>query len=123
MRFHKFKNDSYCVGCRNRSDRKNRYGDITPKGNKVLFGFCWKSHGKKHTTLSDKTVIAEGLGDFFRTLGIKRLGVSRNLPKNVWENPGQTLENGAKVGTAFASRSPKAALSSILEVINFLSFG
>ena len=58
MRFHKFKIDSYCVGCRNRSARKNMYGDITSKGNKVLFGFCWKSHGKKHTTPSDKTIIA-----------------------------------------------------------------
>ena len=82
-----------------------------------------RSHRKINTTLPDKTIIAEGLSDFSRTLGRKLRGVSGNLPKNVWENPGQTLEIGAKVGTAFASRSPKAALSSILEVINFLSFG
>ena len=39
--------------------------------------------------------------------------------KNVLKDPGKALEIGANVGTAFASRSPKAALSSLPEVINF----
>ena len=41
------------------------------------------------------------------------------MAKNVIKNPGGALEIGANVGTAFASRSPKAALSSLPEVINF----
>ena len=41
------------------------------------------------------------------------------MAKNVVENPGRALQNGANFGSAFASRSPKAALSSLVEVINF----
>ena len=42
---------------------------------------------------------------------------------NLLKNPGNTLENGANVGTAFGTRSPKAALSSLPEVINFYHTG
>ena len=40
------------------------------------------------------------------------------MAKNVLKNPGRALELGANDGTAFATRSPKAASSSIPEVIN-----
>ena len=56
-------------------------------------------------------------------LGKKRLGVSRKMAEKVWKNPGRALEIGAKVGTAFVSRSPNAALSSLLEVIIFYPLG
>ena len=45
------------------------------------------------------------------------------MAENVLKNPGRALEIGANVGTAFASRSPKAALSSLPEVINFYHTG
>ena len=45
------------------------------------------------------------------------------MAKNVLKNPGRTLEIGANVGTAFASRNPKAALTSLPEVINFYHTG
>ena len=38
-------------------------------------------------------------------------------------NPRRALEIGANVGTAFASRSSKAALSSIFEMINLYHTG
>ena len=41
------------------------------------------------------------------------------MAKNVLKNQGRALEIGANVGTAFAFRSPKAALSSLSEVIRF----
>ena len=41
------------------------------------------------------------------------------MVKNVLKNPERALEMGANVGTAFASRNPKAALSSMPEVMNF----
>ena len=41
------------------------------------------------------------------------------MAKIVLENPGRALEIGANVGTAFESRSPKAALTTLPEVINF----
>ena len=40
MSFNKFENDSYCVGGRHRSATTKKYGNITPKGNKVLIGYC-----------------------------------------------------------------------------------
>ena len=62
---------------------------------------------------------AEGLGDFFKSLGEKGLNVSKKMAKNLLKNPGRALEIGANVGSAFATRSPKAALSSLPELINF----
>ena len=45
------------------------------------------------------------------------------MAKNVLKNPGRALEIGANVGTAFASRNPKTALTSLPEVINFYHTG
>ena len=73
--------------------------------------------------ISDNTIQAEGLGDFFKNLGKKGLNVSKKMAKNVLKNPGRALEIGANVGTAFASRNPKAALTSLPEVINFYHTG
>ena len=41
------------------------------------------------------------------------------MVKDVLRNPGGALEIGANVGSAFASRSPKVALLSLLELMNF----
>ena len=73
--------------------------------------------------VSDNTIQAEGLGELFKNLGKEGLNVSKNMAKNVLKNPGRALQIGANVGTAFASRSPKAALSSLPEVINFYHTG
>ena len=73
--------------------------------------------------VSDNVIQAEGLGDFFKYLGKKGLNVSKKMAKNVLKNPGRALEIGANVGTAFASRNPKAALSTLPEVINFYHTG
>ena len=73
--------------------------------------------------VSDNTKQAEGLGDFFKNLGKKGLNVSKKTAKNVLRNPGRALETGANVGSAFASRSPEAVLSSLPGVINFYHTG
>ena len=41
------------------------------------------------------------------------------MVRNVLKNPGRALEIAANLGSAFASRSPKAASSSLPEMINF----
>ena len=69
--------------------------------------------------VSDNTIQAEDLCDFFKNLCKKVLNVSKKMAKHVIKSPERALENGANVGTAFASRGHKAALSSLLEVINF----
>ena len=45
------------------------------------------------------------------------------MAKNVLKDSGRALEIGADVGNAIASQNPKAALSSLLKVINFYHTG
>ena len=88
MTFNKFKTDSSCVGGRHRSATVKIYGDITSKASKVLIGYCSVCNRKKSMTVSDDTIKAEGLGDFFKNLGKKGLNVSKKMAKNVLIKPG-----------------------------------
>ena len=124
----KFQSYSYCVGGRHKSGTTNIVGEIrnnkkTGKEIKLLVGKCMVCNRKKSMIVSDSVIQAEGLGDFFKNLGKKGLNVSKKMAKNVLKNPGRALEIGANVGTAFASRNPKAALTSLPEVINFYHTG
>ena len=73
---------------------------------------------RKSMIVSDNVIQAEGLGEFFKSLGKKGLNVSKKMAKIVLKIQNE-LEIGANVGTALASRSPKAALSSLPEVSTF----
>ena len=73
--------------------------------------------------VSDNSLQVEDLGDFFKNLCKNSVKVGRNLAKNVFKNPRGALEVGANVGCAFASRSPKTALSSSPEIITFYHTG
>ena len=124
----KFQSDSYCVGGRHKSGTTNIVGEIrnnkeTGKEIKLLVGKCVICNRKKSMIVSDNVIQAEGLDDFFKNLGKKVLNVSKKMAKNVLKNPGRALKIGANVGTAFASRNPKAALTSLPEVINFYHTG
>ena len=61
-------------------------------------------------TVSDNTIQAESLGDFFKNLGKKGLNVSNKMANNVLSNPGRALDLTAKIATAAASRKSKQAL-------------
>ena len=123
MSFQKFKTDSYCVGGRHRSATVKIYGDITSKGSKVLIGYCSVCNRKKSMTVSDNTIKAEGLGSFFKNLGKISSKAGKKLAKNVISNPRRALDLTAKIATAAATKSPKAALSTLPEVINFYHTG
>ena len=123
MSFNKFENDSYCVGGRHRSATSKIYGNITSKGNKVLISSCSICNRKKSMTVSDNTIKAEGLGSFFKNLGKISAKAGKKLAKNVISNPGRALDLTAKIATAAATKSPKAALSTLPEVINFYHTG
>ena len=60
--------------------------------------------------VSNNTIEAEGVGDFFRNLGRKGLNVSKNLRKNVLSNPTQVLDITANIATAAASRNPEKVI-------------
>ena len=123
MSFQKFKSDSYCVGGRHKSSTVKIYGDITSKGSKVLVGYCSICNRKKSMTVSDNTIKAEGLGSFFKNLGKISARAGRKLATNVLKNPGRALEITSNIATAAATKNPKAALSTLPEVINFYHTG
>ena len=123
MNFQKFKSDSYCVGGRHRSAIIKIFIDITSKGSKVLIGYCSVCNRKKSMTVSDNTIKPEGLGSLFQNLGKISSKAGKKLAKNVLSNPGRALDLTAKIATAAASKSPKAALSTLPEIINFYHTG
>ena len=123
MTFQKFQTASYCVGGRHRSATVKIFGDITPKGSKVLIGYCSICNRKKSMIVTDNTIQAEGLGDFFKNLGKKGFNVSKKMAKNVLSNPGRALDLTAKIATAAASRNSKQALSTLPELITFYNTG
>ena len=128
MRSKKFETDSYCVGGRHRSGTKNIVGEIrnnkkTGKEVKLLVGQCMLCDRKKSMIVSDNVIQAEGLGSFFKNLGKVSAKAGKKLAKNVLKNPGRALEIGANIATAAATKSPKAALSTLPKVINFYHTG
>ena len=73
--------------------------------------------------VSDNTIQAEGLGSFFKKLGKISAKAGKNSATNVLKNPGKSLEITSNFATAAATKSPKAALSTLPEVINFYHTG
>ena len=124
----KFETNSYCVGGKHHSGTKNISGEITinkktNKEIKLLVGKCMVCNRKKSMIVSDNTIQAEGLGDFFKNLGKKGLNASKKMAKNVLSNPGRALDLTAKIATAAASRNSKQALSTLPELITFYNTG
>ena len=68
---------------------------------------------------SDNTRAAEILGDFFKSLGKERHIAAEKKAEKVLKNQERALENGSNVGSAFASRRPKATFSTLENAINF----
>ena len=128
MNSQKFATDSYCVGGRHRSGTKDITGEITVnkktgKDTKLLVGKCVICNRKKSMIVSDNTIKAEGLGSFFKNLGKISSKAGKKLATNVLKNPGRAPEIGANIATAAATKSPKTALSTLPEVINFYHTG
>ena len=124
MSFQKLKTNSYCVGQKHYSGTKNIIGEITLNKKtgreiKLLVGHCSIGNRKKSMIVSDNTIQALGLGSFFKNLGRISAKAGKKLATNVLKNPGRALEITSNIATAAATKSPKAALSSLLEVINF----
>ena len=89
----KFKTNSYCVGGRHYSGTNNIRGFITSKGTKILKGNCVKCKRNKSMTVSDATIKAEGLQDFFKNVGRATV----NFGKKVANNPVRAIEIASKI--------------------------
>ena len=79
----------------------------------MLKGNCVKCRRNKSMTASDATIEAEGLKDFFKSVGKATI----NFGKKITNNPVRTLEIASKLGSAAASRNQRAALSATLDLI------
>ena len=124
MSFNKFKNNSYCVGGKHYSATTNIRGDITQNKKtgaavKLLRGTCSSCKRNKSLIVSDQTIQAEGLGDFFRGIG----KAAKNVGKKILNNPGRALELAANIGTAAASKSPRMIAATAPDIIKFVYQG
>ena len=86
MNSQKFQTNSYCVGGKHYSGTKIIAGEITinkktGKKIKLLVGKCSICNRKKSMIVTDNTIQAEVLGDFFKNLGRKGLNVSKQMAK------------------------------------------
>ena len=77
MSFQKFKTNCFCVGQKHYRGSKIIVPEITlikktGREIKSLVGQCSICNRKTTTIVSDNTIRAEGLGDFFRNLSKKR---------------------------------------------------
>ena len=115
----KFKTNSYCVGGRHYSGTNNIKSFISSKGTKMLKGNFVKCKRNKSMTVSYATIEAEGLDDFFKSVGRATV----NFGKKVANNPARALEIASKMGSAAASRNPRAALSATPDSIKFATTG
>ena len=85
--FNKFKTNSYCVGGRHCIGTNNIQTVITSRGTKMLKGNCAKCRRNKSMIVSDATIEAEELKDFFKSIGKATV----NFGKKVAYNPERAL--------------------------------
>ena len=69
--------------------------------------------------VSDQTISAEGLADFFKHIG----KAAKNVGKKILNNPGRALELAANIGTAAASKNPKLIAATAPDLIKFVHQG
>ena len=91
MTFQKFKNNSYCVGGKHYFGTKNISGEISVnkkigKEIKFLVGQCVVCNKRKAMIVSDNTIQAERLSDFFKNLGKKSLMYQKRWQKTYSKN-------------------------------------
>ena len=130
MSFSKFQSNSYCVGGRHYSQTLNINGDVTQnKQNqaiKLLRGTCSICKRNKSLIVSDQTIQAEGLSNFFRGIGKAAKNTAKlatHVGKKILNNPGRALEIAANIGTAAASKNPKLIAATAPDIIKFVHQG
>ena len=122
--YEKFKNNSYCVGGRHHTSTTNiqpkiTYNKKTNREVKLFEGKCSVCNRKKTRIVSDNTIQAEGLQDFFKGLG----KAAKNVGKKIVNNPGRALEIGTNLATAALTKNPKAIAAQAPSVLKFIHHG
>ena len=99
--------------------RYYKHWDADGQPVKILRGNCVVCNRNKSLIVSDRTVDAEGLGDFFKHLG----SAAKNVGKKILNNPARALEIAANIGTAAASKNPRLIAATAPDVIKFVHQG
>ena len=86
---------------------------------KLLGGTCSTCKRDKSLIVSDRTIQAEGSGDFFRSIG----NAAKYVGKKTLSNPGRALELAANFGTAAAIKNPRMIAATAPDVIKFVHQG
>ena len=99
-------------------------GDITVNKKtgmpvKLLRCTCSTCKRSKSLIVSDQTIQAEGLGDFFRSVG----KAAKNVGKKILNKSGRALTIAANIGTAAASKNPKLIAATAHDIIKFVHQG
>ena len=94
-------------------------GDITKTWQKILFDSYVHCNWWKSITVSDKTLRADGLGNFSKILD----KAGEKVAIKVIKNPVRTSKMRAKVGRAVLISNLKAALTKIPDVIKVYHTG
>ena len=82
----------------------------------LLRGTCSTCNRNKSLIVSDQTIQAEGLCDFFKHLR----KAAKNVRKKIFNNPGKALEVAANIGTAAASKNPRMITATAPDFIKFV---
>ena len=86
-------------------------GNLSKTGQSLLIGNCVICK-KKSMTFNDKTLAAEGLGNFFETIGKKSAEAGKKTT-NKNKRPRRASKAGAKSGSRAVSRNFKTTFSTI----------
>ena len=86
---------------------------------KLLVGTCSTFKRKKSLIVSDQTIQAEGLGDFFKHIG----QAAKNVGKNILNNSARALEIAANFGKAAANKNPIFIAATAPDIIKFVHQG
>ena len=86
---------------------------------KLLGGTCSSCKRNKSLIVSDQTIQAEGLGEFFRGIG----KAAKSVGKKILNNPGRALELAANIGTAAASKNPQLIAATAPDILKFVHQG
>ena len=78
---------------------------------------------EKSMIVSDNTIQAEGLSDFFKNLCKKGLNVSKKMVKYVFKNHSKALDITANIPTGAVFKNFKNVMSALLELITFYKTG
>ena len=94
--------------------------DITKIGQKLFIGKFITCESEKSMAVSDEAIKVEGLGHLLHSIAKVFAKAGKIIDTILIKKPGRVLEIGARSGSKAVSRSLKAALCSIPDVMKFL---